>query len=78
MIADNAFLKQAFARLALIAFLFLFGLFDLFKQITSAVTMHPGFTAIFAQRSGNGGFIHFEACKNKQRRKVSRQGEHDQ
>jgi hypothetical protein len=67
-----AFLEQAFLRLALVAFLFFFGLFNFFHQITVAVTMHPGFAAVFAQITGNVLLVHTKTCVNEKPAKISR------
>jgi len=70
IIAIN-FLHQVFLCFALIGCLFFFGLFELFHQVTPAITMHPGFVPVLAKFSGNVGSVEFEAGVHKEAQKTA-------
>lgn len=74
----KTFLEQAFLRLAFVAFLFFFGLFYLFHQVTMAVTVHPGFVAVLTQIIGNIFLVDAETCINEKPAKISRNYRHKQ
>ena len=65
------FLYQVLLRFAFSAVLFFFSLFYLFHQVALAVTMQPGFIAVFAKFSGDVAPVHFVACVDKKARKTA-------
>ena len=79
-VVAESFLHQVFLCFALVGGLFVFGLLQLFRQVTMPVAMQPGFVPVLAKFGGNVIPVEFEAgvhhkarnaaaynAKNKQR-----------
>ncbi len=66
----KSILKKTFLDLALSAALFIFGLFNFFHQVTSAITVKPGLVAVFTKLCGDVLLIYLIACIDEQPRKI--------
>jgi len=68
----KGFLEEIFLRLALIIFLFFFGLFYFFHEKTFAIAMQPWFVPVFAEVRGYIISVELKTRVNKQAGKVCR------